>query len=106
LPIKLDLIDVNDPSGRFRPPSGAELDAFRDALRVKLGMPVAGVTVVARISTAHAACWRAAGRKTGQQMRFRIYGFPAPGKTPRAFTFAPSSPCSCLRSLGAAATAA
>ena len=41
LPIKLDLIDVNDPSGRFRPPSRAELDAFRDALRVKLGMPVA-----------------------------------------------------------------
>lgn len=41
LPIKLDLIDVNDPSGRFRPPSRAELDTFRDALRVKLGMPVA-----------------------------------------------------------------
>ena len=41
LPIKLDLIDVNDPSGRFRPPSRAELDAFRDALRVQLGMPVA-----------------------------------------------------------------
>jgi 23S rRNA (adenine2503-C2)-methyltransferase len=41
LPIKLDLIDVNDPSGRFLPPSRAELHAFRDALRVKLGMPVA-----------------------------------------------------------------
>jgi 23S rRNA (adenine2503-C2)-methyltransferase len=41
LPIKLDLIDVNDPSGRFRPPSRAELDTFRDALRLKLGMPVA-----------------------------------------------------------------
>jgi 23S rRNA (adenine2503-C2)-methyltransferase len=41
LPIKLDLIDVNDPSGRFCPPSRAELDAFRDALRLKLGMPVA-----------------------------------------------------------------
>lgn len=41
LPIKLDLIDVNDPSGRFRPPSRAELDTFRDALRAKLGMPVA-----------------------------------------------------------------
>ena len=40
LPIKLDLIDVNDPSGRFRPPSRAELDHFRDALRVQLGMPV------------------------------------------------------------------
>jgi 23S rRNA (adenine2503-C2)-methyltransferase len=41
LPIKLDLIDVNDPTGRFRPPSRAELDAFRDALRVRLAMPVA-----------------------------------------------------------------
>ena len=40
LPIKLDLIDVNDPTGRFHPPSRAELDAFRDALRAKLGMPV------------------------------------------------------------------
>jgi len=41
LPIKLDLIDVNDPTGRFRPPSRAELDAFRDALRARLAMPVA-----------------------------------------------------------------
>jgi 23S rRNA (adenine2503-C2)-methyltransferase len=41
LPIKLDLIDVNDPTGRFRPPSRAELDAFRDALRANLAMPVA-----------------------------------------------------------------
>jgi 23S rRNA (adenine2503-C2)-methyltransferase len=40
LPIKLDLIDVNDPTGRLRPPSRAELDAFRDALRVHLAMPV------------------------------------------------------------------
>ncbi|HBA82482.1 MAG TPA: rRNA methyltransferase [Verrucomicrobia bacterium] len=40
LPIILDLIDVNDPSGRFKPPSREELDAFRDALRVHLGMPV------------------------------------------------------------------
>jgi 23S rRNA (adenine2503-C2)-methyltransferase len=41
LPIKLDLIDVNDPTGRFRPPSRAELDIFRDALRARLAMPVA-----------------------------------------------------------------
>ncbi len=41
LPIKLDLIDVNDPSGRFRPPDKAELDAFRDALRAHVGVPVA-----------------------------------------------------------------
>ena len=36
LPIKLDLIDVNDPTGRFRPPSRDELNAFRDALTAKL----------------------------------------------------------------------
>lgn len=41
LPVKLDLIDVNDPSGRFRPPAAAELGSFRDALRRHLGMPVA-----------------------------------------------------------------
>jgi 23S rRNA (adenine2503-C2)-methyltransferase len=41
LPVKLDLIDVNDPTGRFKPPSPAELDAFRDALRKHLGQPVA-----------------------------------------------------------------
>lgn len=41
LPIKLDLIDVNDATGRFRPPSREELDAFRDALRDWLGMPFA-----------------------------------------------------------------
>ncbi len=41
LPIKLDLIDVNDPTGRFRPPSPEELAVFRDALRENLAMPVA-----------------------------------------------------------------
>jgi 23S rRNA (adenine2503-C2)-methyltransferase len=41
LPVKLDLIDVNDPTGRYRPPSQAELDVFRDALRAQLAMPVA-----------------------------------------------------------------
>jgi len=42
LPIQLDLIDVNDPTGRFRPPTAAELNGFRDALRAELGMPVVG----------------------------------------------------------------
>jgi 23S rRNA (adenine2503-C2)-methyltransferase len=41
LPITVDLIDVNDPTGRFQPPSDAELNAFRDALRAKVAMPVA-----------------------------------------------------------------
>jgi len=54
LPVKLDLIDVNDPTGRFQPPTREELDTFRDALRVKLAMPV-----VRRYSGGrdiHAAC--------------------------------------------------
>jgi 23S rRNA (adenine2503-C2)-methyltransferase len=41
LPITLDLIDVNDPTGRFRPPSREELNAFRDDLRELVAMPVA-----------------------------------------------------------------
>ena len=41
LPITLDLIDVNDPTGTFRPPSPEELNHFRDALRRHLAMPVA-----------------------------------------------------------------
>jgi 23S rRNA (adenine2503-C2)-methyltransferase len=41
LPVKLDLVDVNDPGDRFRPPSAEELSAFRDILRAELGAPVA-----------------------------------------------------------------
>lgn len=40
LPILLDLIDVNDPTGQFRRPSTDEANAFRDALREELRMPV------------------------------------------------------------------
>ncbi len=40
LPIVLDLIDVNDPTGQFHPPSADELNTFRDALTAELGMPV------------------------------------------------------------------
>lgn len=39
-PVRFDLIDVTDPTGRFRPPSPAELAAFRDALTRHLGQPV------------------------------------------------------------------
>jgi 23S rRNA (adenine2503-C2)-methyltransferase len=60
LPIKLDLIDVNDPSGRFQPPPQNELDAFRDALRAKLGMPVARRYSGGR--DIHAACGMLAGK--------------------------------------------
>ena len=41
LPVKLDLSDVNDATGQFTPPSDAERNAFRDALTLELGMPVA-----------------------------------------------------------------
>ena len=40
LPILLDLIDVNDPTGEFRRPSTDEANAFRDALREELNAPV------------------------------------------------------------------
>ena len=40
LPILLDLINVNDPTGQFRRPSTEEANAFRDALREELKMPV------------------------------------------------------------------
>ncbi len=39
-PVRFDLIDVNDPTGRYLPPSPAELNAFRDALRHHVGQPV------------------------------------------------------------------
>jgi 23S rRNA (adenine2503-C2)-methyltransferase len=60
LPILLDLIDVNDPTGRFQPPTAAELNAFRDALTAELGMPV-----VRRYSGGqdiHGGCGMLAGR--------------------------------------------
>lgn len=40
IPLKVDLIDVADPSGRFLPPTEAELKAFRDHLQV-LRSPIA-----------------------------------------------------------------
>lgn len=39
-PVRLDLIDVTDPTGHFLPPSDAEMSAFRDALTRHLGQPV------------------------------------------------------------------
>jgi len=39
VPIKLDLIEVTDPTGRWQPPDAAELASFRDALQI-LGAPV------------------------------------------------------------------
>ena len=39
-PVRLDLIDVTDPTGRFRQPTAGEMSAFRDALTRHLGQPV------------------------------------------------------------------
>src|SRR5262249_43080065 len=39
-PVRLDIIDVTDPTGRFRPPGEEERQAFRDALTRDVGQPV------------------------------------------------------------------
>ena len=39
-PVRLDLIDVTDPTGRFQPPTAEELKTFRDALTRHVGQPV------------------------------------------------------------------
>jgi 23S rRNA (adenine2503-C2)-methyltransferase len=59
LPIKLDLIDVNDPTGRYFPPSAEELSTFRDALSAELGVPVGRRYSGGR--DIHAACGMLAG---------------------------------------------
>ncbi len=40
IPIKVDLIDVTDPSGKYEPPDAEELKRFRDALQM-LKCPIA-----------------------------------------------------------------
>jgi len=60
LPIKLDLIDINDDTGRFQPPAPAELSAFRAELRLHLGVPVARRYSGGR--DIRAACGMLAGR--------------------------------------------
>lgn len=59
LPIKLDLIDINDPTGRYQPPAPSELATFRDALRTHLAAPVARRYSGGR--DIHAACGMLAG---------------------------------------------
>jgi 23S rRNA (adenine2503-C2)-methyltransferase len=39
-PVRLDLIEVTDPTGRYRPPTIEQLQAFRDALTRHVGQPV------------------------------------------------------------------
>lgn len=40
LPVQIDLIDVNDDTGRFAPPDDDERNRFRDSLRKHLAAPV------------------------------------------------------------------
>ncbi len=40
LPVRLDIIDVTDPTGRYQPPTPVELSAFRDALNRYVSQPV------------------------------------------------------------------
>ncbi|APW60239.1 23S rRNA (adenine(2503)-C(2))-methyltransferase RlmN [Paludisphaera borealis] len=39
-PVRVDLIEVTDPTGRFAPPTADELRAFRDALSRHVGQPI------------------------------------------------------------------
>jgi len=39
-PVRLDLIEVTDPTGRYQPPTADELKQFRDALTRHVGQPV------------------------------------------------------------------
>lgn len=64
LPILLDLIDVNDPTGQFRRPDDDEANAFRDALREELAMPIqrrysGGLDI-------HGACGMLAATRSGE----------------------------------------
>jgi 23S rRNA (adenine2503-C2)-methyltransferase len=65
LRILLDLIPVNDATGRFRPPTDAELAVFLDLLREVVACPV-----VRRYSGGkdiHGACGMLAGKTFGPE---------------------------------------
>jgi 23S rRNA (adenine2503-C2)-methyltransferase len=59
-PVRLDLIDVTDPTGRFLPPTPDEMHAFRDALTRHVGQPV--VRRYSGGADIQAACGTLAGR--------------------------------------------
>lgn len=64
-PVRLDLIEVTDPTGRFQPPLPQELQLFRDALTRYVGQPV-----VRRYSGGkdiQAACGTLAGEEAIQE---------------------------------------
>ena len=59
-PVRIDLITVTDPTGRFSPPTEVELNQFRDALRLYVGQPV--VRRYSGGSDINAACGTLAGQ--------------------------------------------
>jgi 23S rRNA (adenine2503-C2)-methyltransferase len=64
VPVRLDLIEVNDATGEFLPPTAEEYRAFRDALSAEL----VGTPIVRRYSggkDVHGACGMLAGRACG-----------------------------------------
>jgi 23S rRNA (adenine2503-C2)-methyltransferase len=69
-PVRLDLIDVTDSTGRYSPPSPEEMHTFRDALSRHLGQPV-----VRRYSGGkdiQAACGTLAGEPEGGTILARV----------------------------------
>jgi 23S rRNA (adenine2503-C2)-methyltransferase len=65
MPIRLDLIEVNDASGQFSPPSGEELDRFIDAIKTEVQMPIARRYSGGK--DVHGACGMLAGLVVGPQ---------------------------------------
>jgi 23S rRNA (adenine2503-C2)-methyltransferase len=67
LPVRVDLIEVNDATGEFLKPAPGELQAFRDALTAELGQPI-----VRRYSggqDVQGGCGMLAGRALGGEVR-------------------------------------
>jgi 23S rRNA (adenine2503-C2)-methyltransferase len=65
VPLIINLIDVQDPQGRLRPPGEAERKAFRDALSARLGQPT--VWRYSGGAEIGAACGMLAGRSAVAQ---------------------------------------
>jgi 23S rRNA (adenine2503-C2)-methyltransferase len=87
--VKLNLIDVTDDTGRYRPATPEELGLFRDAL-VALGVPV--VRRYSGGAEIAAACGTLAARRRGEEMNVDRVGSrrASPGGTLRGRVWEPS----------------
>jgi 23S rRNA (adenine2503-C2)-methyltransferase len=72
-PVRLDLIDVTDPTGQFRAPDADERRAFRDALTRFVGQPV--VRRYSGGADIQAACGTLAGEGASFRAVHRSSGF-------------------------------